>query len=476
MGKGDRKTKKGKRSRKSYGKTRSSKSNLNKKLKIENEQTEEFRNKMESLRLLCNQYEVFRLLESEYEKRIINAPDDKNLLESKEKLGEDKIKTLELLDNIRENFYPYSIEEIFANNGQYDRFVSLEFYPDSNAFKRFGESIMGVFVFTQYERKFLKRHLGQSKYPRTSNKLRFEPSELCSLDDSQIEELKAKGIDNRDIKVIYQTNMPYENRYKKRPEYKEIPNTIGIKVRDNGYDYGLAILQMYESRIRNSNYPLIPEEYHEYLSLKLQYKPDDLSAEEKSEIYKSDGATMKPSVADFYIKRKFFRVKMLNEDDTKLFNEYIKRKTDKAKKSVDKEVSKSSSESFLKIITKDLPSYRDALILASQFEPENLSTYGAKHSVRLGLSGFLHIFLRHCKGYQFGDWKGKRTTFEYKTKDVIQVIKIIIENLQKDIDKALDGGNDFQLNIGTSYLYDGNYYAIHIDKNGNLLSLNPRNK
>lgn len=476
MGKGDRKTKKGKRKRKSYGKTRSKRKNLNKQRKEKKIKFEILKTEIEGLRFLCSQYDLFNLIEVQEINRISKSPTDKNLINSLEKIRRAKSKTINQINDIRAKFFPFSIEEIFVNNGQFDRFVRLEFYPESDAFKKYGESIMGVFIFTQYQRKYLKRYIGQTNYPRSSNKVRFEPSELCSLTINQIEDLKITGIDNRDIRTIYSTSMPYENRYKKRIGYKDIPNTAIIKIRDDGYDYGPAILRIYESRIKQSNYPLIPEEYYDFLSLKLQYIPDKLTKAEKTEIYESDGITIKPDIVDYYIKRRYFQGGELNEEEEKNFKEYIDRISKRGKEAVDKEISKSSSKKLSTIIMENISTYGNALMLASQFMPENLSTYGAKYSIRLGLSGFMHICLRHCNGFQFGDWKNKRTTFEYELKDVIQVIKNIIKKLQNEIDIALDNGKDFQLNKGTSFLYDGNYYAIHIDKNGNLLSFSPRNK
>mgnify|MGYP007123663334 CR=1 FL=1 len=58
----------------------------------------------------------------------------------------------------------------------------------------------------------------------------------------------------------------------------------------------------------------------------------------------------------------------------------------------------------------------------------------------------------------------------------MRILKIIINNCQKDIDLEIDKENDFQLVKGSSYLYDGNYYSIHINKQGNLVSFHPRNK
>tara|TARA_R110001583_G_C5648951_1_gene408526 strand:- start:1460 stop:2890 length:1431 start_codon:yes stop_codon:yes gene_type:complete len=476
MGKGDTKSKKGKRWRGSYGKKRNSRKVRNKKKKKENQKRIEFGRKVEKIKMLNTQFDLLKLMEDVHEKKLEPNPNNKDVSKLLKNINQAQQVTLELMNKHRDEFIGYSVEEIFVNNGQFDRFVSIEFHAGSEAFNKFGSTIMGTFIFTQFEVKSLKKHIGQTKYPRTSKNMRFEPSKLCDLDDTQIGELKKIGFNNKDIKTIYKSTTRYENRYKKAVGFKEIPGTIEIKIKDDGYDYGPMLLKLYESRIKKNSFPLILEEYHKYLALKLNYNKDGITEEEKTEIYEKDNVTIKPNISDIYIDTKYYKDDELNEKDKKIFENYLKRKTDIAKEAVDKEIQKSSSDAIHKIIGKDLKRYMKALMLAAQFEPENLSTYGATHSVRLGLEAFLHVVLRHCQGYQFGDWDGKRTTFEYRIKDVIRILKIIIENCQKEIDIAIDKGNDFQLVKGTSYLYDGNYYSIHIDKNGDLISFHPRNK
>ena len=56
--------------------------------------------------------------------------------------------------NIGMNF---SYEEIYSMYGQYDTFVSLEFKYGSEAYEKFGESLMGTFKYSLEQRESLEK-------------------------------------------------------------------------------------------------------------------------------------------------------------------------------------------------------------------------------------------------------------------------------------------------------------------------------
>ena len=47
----------------------------------------------------------------------------------------------------------FSYEEIYSMYGQYDTFVSLDFHQGSEAYNKFGQSLMGTFKYTLEQRK-----------------------------------------------------------------------------------------------------------------------------------------------------------------------------------------------------------------------------------------------------------------------------------------------------------------------------------
>jgi len=111
--------------------------------------------------------------------------------------------------------------------------------------------------------------------------------------------------------------------------------------------------------------------------------------------------------------------------------------------------------------------------IAFSYKEENLSPFKARHPVYLDIERYLHIFIRHFKDFQIGNWKGGKTPFQYNFKDTKRLIKIVIEELQPQIDEAIENGKEFSISDKKAYYFNKDYYVIHVDKNGRLLSFYP---
>lgn len=93
----------------------------------------------------------------------------------------------------------FSTEEIFFMYGQYDKFVSLSFHIDSEAFNKYGHSIMGTFKYSLKERQRLEQAIANNHNQRTNDYVRFDLSRIETLDESLIADLEKKGILSGDI-------------------------------------------------------------------------------------------------------------------------------------------------------------------------------------------------------------------------------------------------------------------------------------
>jgi len=157
MGKGDRKSKKGKRSRGSYGKTRNSSRVRSKQKKKENQKRIQFNRKVEKIKMLNTQFELLKLMEDVHEKELEPNPNNKDVPNSIKNIKQAKQNTLKLLNEYRNEFIGYSVEEIFINNGQFDRFVSIEFHAGSEALKKIRKFHNGYFYFYSIRKKITQK-------------------------------------------------------------------------------------------------------------------------------------------------------------------------------------------------------------------------------------------------------------------------------------------------------------------------------
>ena len=107
----------------------------------------------------------------------------------------------------------FSYEEIYSMYGQYDTFVSLDFHQGSEAYNKFGQSLMGTFKYTLEQRKELEQLLKLKHIPRSSKRILFSPSILHNLSEEQKVFLDKDGILNDDIACVSSVSRPRKNAY-----------------------------------------------------------------------------------------------------------------------------------------------------------------------------------------------------------------------------------------------------------------------
>lgn len=177
----------------------------------------------------------------------------------------------------------FSNEELFSMYGQNDKFVQLEFHPQSESFDKFGASLMGTFKYLQEERESLIQILCQEQIPRSEKKVLFIPSELENLTKTQIEDLDRNGILCSDIKAVYSSNLPSSNRFSIRDK-KVIPNTINIEIDGRDWqDLNQITYGFLKSRyLKDKN--LSPAELNQYFGLRTYYKDNIIDKEYTSSV------------------------------------------------------------------------------------------------------------------------------------------------------------------------------------------------
>ena len=460
MGKGDGKTKKGKGFRGSFGNSRLKKSKINRAKRKKAELQEERRGKSNQLGIL---YHLRKVLDniSESEKEIAFIRDDQ--------FGN-------LVDSIRQDHFQFSVQEIYSMYGRYDKFVTIDFHPNSPSAQEFGKSIMGIFIYNRREREDFERELKSKVIPRTNTYAKIEPSEMSKLALSQVAKLKTQGFMSGDVFEIRNRAInPYDSYGDKGK--KQIPGTIQVTFDPKGItnsDEDKLELYLFEDRIQRNDYPLIEVEWDQYYALKILHRKTEITEREWNErIYKPNSEVIKESIRHHLLKRKINQGNKPSHEEILDLKPFYEKRVRERTKLLEDEIKRSANKSPYRILEEHSKVVSELKTLTFYYEAENLSTFGAKHSIYLDLERYLHIFIRHFSDFQVGDWKSKKTPFQYNFEDTMRLIKAIIKELQPQIDEALENGKEFKIYDMKAHYYNGNYYVVHIEKDGRLLAFYP---
>jgi ribosomal protein S6 len=420
------------------------------------------------------------LLREVFENLITNYKDYLKEGEKEETFLSEQKRQIDLIDKkieeLRNGDFQFSIEELYSMFGRYDKFISIDFHPISESGKRFGKTIMGTLIYNRRERQDFNKIFESGNIPRTNGNVRINPSPLCKLSEEQVNNLKLTGFKSGDIFEINNTAIDYRDSYLDK-RTKEIPGTINIKFDPSDFNHELMGLYLLERRVTEKNKPLIEAEWDELYALKILYKISDITnAEWNENIYEKSTNTIKESIRYRILHSKLMRGIALAKEESNDLSQLIKKRYELRSKLVDNEIKRSSNKKLNELLEENKELIQELKRNAYFFETENLSPFGAKHPVFLEIERYLHIFIRHFKDFQIGNWKGGRTPFLYNFKDTKRLIKIVIEQLQSRSDKAIDEGRDFIISDKNAFFFNGNYYVVHIDKSGRLLSFYPHSE
>lgn len=362
----------------------------------------------------------------------------------------------------------FSYEELYFMYGQYDSFVQIHFCHDTESHKMFeGNYLMGTFRFTNPERIELEKLRGTT-IPRTEKRITFIPSQLHSFTEEINTYLDRDGFLCSNICMISQVNQERKNRYTAKGE-KEIPGTLKINFDARGFCAEKAHLWLLSQRIKKG-WPLIDFEMNDYYGLKLFFSREEVV--DLKEIYENfEARELLPQVNFRYLKTKFF-VDDLTEEENKNFQDLLS--------SIGKDRVNILMLEFQKATEsmKELKDYAAKVKLLysclTKFEDETLIS--GEFPVWWDFERFLHIYIRHVKETPIGSRNEGKSVFQYGFQDVLRIIKIILEMLEKEIvEHFKNSTGTFVRRGGRAAYYDGHYYRVEIEPNGRLLAFHPYN-
>lgn len=363
----------------------------------------------------------------------------------------------------------YSYEEVYFELGQVDRFVLIYFHEGSETHKLLGTNeLMGTFKFISSEIDDLEKLRGISPLPRTEAKVKFFPAYPENFSEGVLTTLDRDGFLCSDIHSIYKRDNPKENRYKKTG-VKELPNTVTVKVDTNEMDIHYVNLKLFGQWMkRNCTFPDF--KWNLYYALLLYYEPESIM--EKEKVYSNiERKEVKPEIRSEFLKIKMEKNILSDEEYTELYD-LLKPFYENRQKIAMTELQRSSNN--LKDLYRDYAAKVRCIPRAVVNFEDDVIVYGTP-SIWWDLERHLHIYLRHVKEVQMGANFVNKSVFQYKFKDVKQVIQNVIESVYDEIVEH------FKANPDKNYIrknarainYDGNFYRLEVEPNGRLITVHP---
>jgi hypothetical protein len=375
------------------------------------------------------------------------------------------------IEELRASTFQFSIEELYFMYGQYEnRFIGIEFHKFSESAKKFGRNVGGVIIYSKSERENLERIIHSEQIPRTNGIVRVDVTSNYDLTSGQHDELINNGFQSRDIYEMLNSNLPFQKSFK-QDGIKEIPHTINVNFDPAGMDPYKMALWLFSQRIKDGG-GLIETEWYKMCGFSLYYEPKTKDIDYiKSKAFDTNG--QKISKVRFYeLVAKFFNMDMSGEEAEE-FSNLLKHRYDVRLAIIEKEIRKSTNKSleqFQRFFPELFKSLNDTAI---NFEDESLAYNGTIVPIFWDFRSYVHIYLRHCEDLQIEGCFINKTRFQYTQKDIKRILKIAIEKLVDRINDRISTGDDLRVFGDKSLYFNGNYYALRIEKDGRVDSFYP---
>jgi hypothetical protein len=364
----------------------------------------------------------------------------------------------------------HSIQNIFIQVGQFDRYAIFDFYYGSDAYRKYGSMVYGYLVYKPSQRAKLKLECDSENIGNDDGLVILDGA-LQEPEKNQL--LRTEGFYARDIARLSTLDVaPIKNQYD-NAHVKEIPNTINLQFNSSGFDGERMQLTLFRKRIE-AGIPLIPAEERRYYSLLFLLEPKTITDQIKKDILTH------PATGQFYDDVWITTLKTIV---------YADRESSPLKTTLNTALANRRIErvgfmcKHLGIATKHIDNLQrdnndawlELMKLIYGFEPETLTLWGWTQHVYWDFERFIHIYLRHYKEFLINESsKGQGTGFQYSLKDIRRIINLVLKANKDAIESRLKIGKGFHLQNDNGYYYNGNYYSLKIDPDGRLMQFHPQ--
>lgn len=367
----------------------------------------------------------------------------------------------------------FSLEELFAMYGQYDKFVTLEFIYGSEEYEKFGIRLMGTFIFDFEDRKVLEKTISKEVVERTDRKVKFSPSELEKLSTEQKMDLDKNGIMASSIHTVWSSDLPVKNRFRETGK-KEIQNVLNIKAPEfSGWrELNRVRFGFLNSRLK-SGQQLAPLEFVQYWAFRKHFNAD-FKEDEYKEVVGRFGNAFQNKVRLEELRLKYQEL-IITDEELEEFVKIVIQEIQEKNKIIQQEIT-FSSEKIQDVVNNYHIELENLRKICLSFD-EEIIAFG-NPLIYLEFDRFVHIYARHVAETQIGErFAENKTVFQYKFEDIKRIIKMVIESVHDEIQEHFTNTPDKPYRrMGTrSIYYDGHYYRVEIEPNGRLKDFHPYN-
>lgn len=354
----------------------------------------------------------------------------------------------------------YNQLNIYKNFGQFDNVVTIILNPKSEDFKVYGSSVTGSIHYKNDERELLQKALNEITNLDGLTKLKIGDN-INEFVDKIKYDLFYGGLELSSVLKVYL--LPYNNvnNYIEK-EIRTLKEPMPIRFNTKGFDAPKAFIYFYNEK-RNNNYKLTYFEEHQDIAYRIidneYFTPIEYKNNEEIRFY--------------VLEYKNLYSGLTLEEEIE-FKEIIDRRM------------KISAQILLKVLSIESKNNLDYLngrkdivkiltLLVTYFKPEILTF--TKIPVWWNLERYLHIIVGHVSCLKHCIDNTTNTPFQYDFKDIKKLIKEILNSLNNEINlHFLEYPNtDFKRRGGMSYYYKGDYYQIHIRKDGLIQTIYKNN-
>lgn len=363
----------------------------------------------------------------------------------------------------------FTQSDIYHICGKSDSVVTVSFRTDSESEELYGSDITICVVYTRAQRVLLEKDsesLNDTPYVKAKYL-------LFDLDDDKVLLLSTKGFKVADVtSLLVLENQQKENFYTSKDN--RILNQLKIPFEPNGDSSDIYWMYGFLCKLRKDGVALTKDELSEYLAYKLILESDELSEDEKMQVFDDQGRICNNDVSWVYLKWKEVTQRLTDKDKEalaklskgRMYERIVK--LDNYLKGIGglKNLAKKCPEKCKLIVDKVL-----------HFKDIRYNITG-KHLLFLDLDGFLHIYLRHVRELTIEGLYSERTKFQLEENDVLPVMNQVLTSINEEYQLFREQYPDrsFRKYSDHAIYYNGDYYRIVVGVNGRVVTFFKENE